>query len=103
MAEIPEDVVTDEPLQHIDDEDEKANSYLPYVEQVSPEQRHTWSVESFKNSSALKLIVFCIILVVGLDVAQTFTIHRNALSASIEMLKTVATVSLGFLFGKSGN
>ncbi|MDO5688435.1 hypothetical protein PSRA_0813 [Pseudoscardovia radai] len=95
---IPDDATEDVPPSESRDGDAMQAAPAP-----TPEQRHAWGVENFRNQSASSFVNVCIFLVVVLAVASVFFPDGKSgvVDSVVDMLKVVTTTSLGYLFGKS--
>ncbi|KOA60897.1 hypothetical protein BAAM0499_03195 [Bifidobacterium animalis subsp. animalis MCC 0499] len=91
---IPDDAVEDEPQ-------DTASDNLKEKQLPTPEQKHSWGVENFKNGAAFWLLTGCLGAILILGIVDRCFGDASTLKTVVETLKVVATTSLGFLFGRN--
>lgn len=89
------------PLSESTDANAAANESLPAREKIDTEQQHKFSVENFKNNVASQFLNVCLLGLLILAILDFFKGNGDALSNGVEVLKTLAMVAVGFLFGSS--
>lgn len=66
------------------------------------EQKHGHAVEDFKNRVSSKIVFWGIIIIVGITIVEVFIAKNyDALEKTFEFVKTMVTMSLGFLLADS--
>ena len=102
---VGDDVTEDVPPMESDTGDNMESSSSAdgvKVSRETPEQKHRWGIEEFKNSAAFKLVAACLIVIAVFALIKFFYADNNdALTPAAETFKVVATTALGFLFGLS--
>ena len=104
-AIVGDDVTEDVPPMESDTGDNMESSSSAdgvKVSRETPEQKHRWGIEEFKNSAAFKLVAACLIVIAVFALIEFFYADNNdALTPAAETFKVVVTTALGFLFGRS--
>lgn len=101
---IPDNITEDEPPAGKDDNQLNNNDDSLRTQSITPAQKHAWSMENFKNSSASSLINICVLFIIVLIfIACFYKDARSTANMGIDILKTFALTAMGFLFGRTSN
>ena len=97
---VPDGQEIDEPF----DNDGETGEGDPGVRKApTPQQKHEWGMEDFKNNAANQFLSICVLGILILAILDFFKGDGGALSAAVETLKSLAMVAVGFLFGSAIN
>lgn len=101
---IPDNITEDEPPANKEDNQLNNNDDSLRTQSITPAQKHAWSMENFKNSSASSLINICVLFIIILILIACFCKDaRSTANMGIDILKTFALTAMGFLFGRTSN
>lgn len=93
-----EDVPPEQEAPELPQTEDDPSKFLPTPEYIKrADQKHNSEMDTFKNSSALLLVCFSFFCVLITLIVQL--IRHESISQSLEFIKTVGVMSLGFLFG----
>ena len=92
-AIVGDDVTEDVPPMESDTGDNMESSSSAdgvKVSRETPEQKHRWGIEEFKNSAAFKLVAACLIVIAVFALIEFFYADNNdALTPAAETFKVV--------------
>lgn len=101
---IPDNITEDEPPASKDDNQLNNDDDSLRTQSITPAQKHAWSMENFKNSSASSLINVCVMdIIILIFIACFYKDAQSAANMGIDILKTFALTAMGFLFGRASN
>lgn len=104
LNSIPDNITEDEPPASKDDNQRNNNDDSLRTQSITPAQKHAWSMENFKNSSASSLINICVsIIVILIFIACFYKDARPTANMGIDIFKTFTLTAMGFLFGRTSN